>query len=221
MNRLSIEKRAQIIRCLVDGNSIRATVRITGSSKNTVTKLLVDVGRSCREYQDKHFRNLTCSKIQVDEIWSFCYAKQKNVPEEHQGVLGYGDVWTWTAICAKSKLVPSWMVGWRDSAHAKLFIDDLASRIKKRIQLTSDGLKIYMEAVEGAFGCDIDYAMLIKVYGASPEGEKRYSRFGRNLCIILANKKHGYQAEYQLFLLLGSGAKVMGDVWQGTCWLLA
>lgn len=175
MNRLSIEKRTQIIRCLVEGNSIRATSRITGASKNTVTKLLVDIGRACREYQDTHLRNLTCSKIQVDEIWSFCYSKQKNVPEDYQGVFGYGDVWTWTAICADSKLVPSWMIGWRDADNAKMFINDLESRMTTRIQLTSDGLKVYLEAVEGAFGCEVDYAMLIKKYGASPEGEKRYS----------------------------------------------
>ena len=175
MNKLSTEKRAQIIRCLVDGNSIRATTRITGASKNTVTKLLVDVGQACSEYQDKHLRNLTCNRIQVDEIWSFCYAKKKNVPDDLKGQFGYGDVWTWTAICADSKLVPSWLVGLRDIEHGQAFVDDLAGRMKNRIQLTSDGLKLYVDAVDEAFGCEIDYAMLIKLYGNAPEGEKRYS----------------------------------------------
>ena len=137
MNRLSIEKRAQIVRCLVDGNSIRATSGITGASKNTVTKLLVDLGKICKEYQDKHIRNVECKRIQVDEIWSFCYSKQKNVPDDLKGVFGYGDIWTWTAICADSKLVASYLVGGRDSWWASQFINDLAGRLKHKVQLTS------------------------------------------------------------------------------------
>ncbi len=175
MNRLNTEKRSQIVRCLVDGNSLRATSRITGASKNTVTKLLVDLGKACMKYQYENLRDLKCDNIQVDEIWSFCYSKQKNVPEEKKGQFGYGDVWTWTAICADSKLVPCWMVGGRDSEWANVFISDLASRLSHRVQLTSDGHKSYLEAVEGAFGCDVDYAQLIKIYGKSMEGETKYS----------------------------------------------
>ncbi len=174
MNKLNTEKRAQIIRCLVEGNSIRSTVRITGASKNTITKLLVDIGQVCREYQDKTIRNVACDRIQVDEIWSFCYSKQKNVPDDLKGILGYGDVWTWTALCADSKLVPSFLVGGRDARWADEFIADLKSRLKHRIQLTTDGHKAYLHAVEDAFGANIDYAMLIKLYGKSPDGEIRY-----------------------------------------------
>lgn len=175
MNKLSTEKRAQIVACLVEGNSIRSTVRMTGAAKNTVTKLLVDLGAACSKYQDETLRNLECSTIQVDEIWSFCYSKQKNVPEDKQGQFGYGDIWTWTSICADSKLVPSWLIGGRDAEWANIFMNDLASRLKHRVQLSSDGHRAYLEAVEGAFGCEVDYAMLIKMYGKSLEGERRYS----------------------------------------------
>lgn len=173
MNKLDITKRAQIINCLVEGNSLRSTSRMTGCSINTVTKLLVDVGKACVEYQDKAFQNLTCKRIQCDEIWNFCYCKEKNVPEEHKGELGYGDVYTWTAMCADSKIIPSFLVGRRDSECAKVFINDLASRLKNRIQLTTDGYKIYLEAVENAFGGEIDYAMLVKVYEATPTNDQR------------------------------------------------
>lgn len=175
VNRLSIEKRAQILSCLVEGNSIRATSRMTGAAKNTVTKLLVDIGEACEEYQYNVLHNLPCKRIQVDEIWSFCYSKEKNVPEDKRGEFGYGDVWTWTAICADTKLVPCWLIGGRDAEYANMFIDDLASRMAGRIQLTSDGLRAYEEAVELAFGDDVDYAMLVKAYGTPPEGQKRYS----------------------------------------------
>ena len=175
VNRLFIDKRAQILSCLVEGNSIRATSRMTGAAKNTVTKLLIDVGEACEEYQYNVLRNLPCKRIQVDEIWSFCYSKEKNVPEDKRGEFGYGDVWTWTAICADTKLVPCWLVGGRDAEYANMFIDDLASRMAGRIQLTSDGLRAYEEAVELAFGYDVDYAMLVKAYGTPPEGQKRYS----------------------------------------------
>jgi IS1 family transposase len=173
MNKLSIEKRVQIISCLVEGNSLRSTSRMTGCSINTVTKLLVDAGKACVEYQDKAFRNLTCKRIQCDEIWNFCYCKEKNIPEKHKGEFGYGDVYTWTAMCADSKIVPSFLVGRRDSECAKVFIKDLASRLKNRIQLTTDGYKIYLEAVDNAFGGDIDYAMLVKVYEATPTNDQR------------------------------------------------
>src|SRR5437588_4475059 len=129
MNRLTTERRAQVIGALVEGNSIRATVRMTGAAKNTVTKLLVDLGAACAEYQDEVFRELPCQTIQCDEIWAFCYAKQKNVPDEHKGTFGYGDVWTWTAIDADTKLVPSWLVGERTYHDALAFLTDLEARI--------------------------------------------------------------------------------------------
>ena len=177
MNKLSIARRARIIGCLVEGNSLRATARITDSAKNTVVKLLVDIGQACAEYQNQTLRNLKCNRLQCDEIWSFCYAKQKNVPEDKTGQFGYGDVWTWTAICADTKLVPAWLVGNRDAETASIFIEDLASRLTHRVQLTSDGLKVYLNAVDDAFGANIDYAMLVKTYGESMEAkvEKRYS----------------------------------------------
>ncbi len=175
MNKLSIDKRAQIIRCLVEGNSIRASARITNTVKNTVLKLLVDAGGACAKYQHNVFRDLPCKRLQCDEIWAFCYAKQKNIPKEYQGQFGFGDVWTWTAICADTKIVPSWLVGDRTAQTAHIFISDLASRLKNRIQLTTDGHTVYIDAVEDAFGCEIDYAMLIKIYGSNSETEKRYS----------------------------------------------
>jgi len=175
MNRLSTEKRAHILSCLVEGNSIRATARITKTVKNTVLKFLVDAGKASSEYQDKVFHDLPCKRLQCDEIWDFCYAKQKNVPNKLKGQFGYGDVWTWTAICADSKLVPSWLVGDRDGDTAYIFIKDLESRLSNKVQLTTDGHKAYLDAVERSFGVDIDYAMLIKIYGVSPESEKRYS----------------------------------------------
>jgi IS1 family transposase/lambda repressor-like predicted transcriptional regulator len=174
MNKLTTGRRAQIISALVEGNSIRATSRMVGVSKDTVMKLLVDAGKVCAEYQDEVMRNLTCRLIQCDEIWSFCFAKQKNVSPEKQGILGYGDVWTWTAIEQETKLVPCWHVGRRDAQAAEQFINDLASRLKHRVQITTDGHRPYLEAIEGAFGCDVDYAMLIKLYGKEQE-EVRYS----------------------------------------------
>jgi IS1 family transposase len=175
MNRLSTEKRAQIIGCLVEGNSIRATVRMTGASKNTITRLLVDVGEACSEYQDEALRDLPCTTIQCDEIWAYCYAKQKNVPDEHQGTFGYGDVWTWTAICADTKLVPSWLVGERTTDDALVFMHDLQARLANRVQLTTDGHhRAYWTAVGLTFGQDIDHAILQKLYGPD-SGAGRYS----------------------------------------------
>jgi len=175
MNKLSIEKRAQIIRTLVEGNSIRATCRITGTAKGTVTRLFTSVGAACTKYQDIYLRNLSCETIQCDELWSFCYAKQKNVPEEKQGRFGYGDVWTWIAIDADTKLVPCWLVGLRDAGYAFEFLKDLHARLANRVQLTTDGHRVYFNAVEDVFGTDIDYAMLVKLYGTEPSGEARYS----------------------------------------------
>jgi IS1 family transposase len=174
MNKLTREKRVQIITLLVEGMSLRAVTRATGASINTVTKLLVDAGQACSEYQDAAFRNLTCKRLQVDEIWAFCYAEQKNVKTAKAAPEGAGDVWTWTAIDADTKLMPSWYVGARDGAAAQLFIGDLALRLANRVQLTTDGHKPYLEAVEQSFGADIDYAMLVKIYGDVP-GAGRYS----------------------------------------------
>lgn len=178
MNVLPIEKRTQIINLLVEGNSMRATSRIADCSINTVTKLLIDVGMACSEYQDKIMRSLTCKRIQCDEIWSFCYCKQKNVAPENEDVLGFGDIWTWTAIDPITKLVPSFMVGKRTAEYAEAFITDLASRLAGRVQLTTDGLKAYVEAVEGAFGRDVDFAQLVKIYGSdgiATTDARRYS----------------------------------------------
>jgi IS1 family transposase len=140
---------------------------------NTVLKFVPEIGDACDEYQDKVFHNLKCKRIQCDEIWSFCYAKEKNVPEEHRGEFGYGDIWTWVAIDADTKLVPSFCVGNRDAKTAKIFMDDLASRLANRVQLTTDGYKIYLNAIENAFGGDIDYAMLVKVYEPTPTNDQR------------------------------------------------
>ncbi len=177
MNRLSIEERARIVGCLVEGNSIRATVRLTGASKNTVSKLLVDLGKACSEYQDKAFRNLNLKRIQCDEIWAFVGCKQKNVQTTQHMRDGWGDVWTWTALDAETKLVPCWYVGTRDGGAAYHFIHDLKGRLANRVQLTTDSHRAYLQAVEDAFGSEIDYAMLNKIYGAAPQdnSEVRYS----------------------------------------------
>lgn len=175
MNRLDSKRRGQIIAALVEGTSIRAIVRMLGVSKNTVAKLLLEVGAACVVYQDKALRNLNCERVQCDEIWSYIGKKDKNVPTEEQGKFGVGSVWTWTALDADSKLICSWMVGGRDAECAYAFMQDLASRLSNRVQLTTDGHVAYLSAVENAFGNDIDYAMLIKIYGATRETEARYS----------------------------------------------
>jgi IS1 family transposase len=165
-----------VIKALVEGNSIRSTVRLTGVAKNTVTKLLVGLGAAVARYQDETLQNLPCRNLQCDEIWSFCYAKQKHVtPEIREKNPAAGDVWTWTAIDRDTKLCVSWLVADRSAGSAWTFMQDVAGRLKYRIQLTTDGHKPYLQAVEDAFGADIDYAMLIKLYGNDPEGEKRYS----------------------------------------------
>lgn len=175
MNKLNIKRQTQIISALVEGNSVRATCRMTGAAKGTVLKLLAEVGKACSDYQHKALRNLSCKKIQCDEIWSFCYAKQKNVPENKKGQFGYGDIYTWTALCEDSKLIPSWLVGTRGLESATMFMNDLAGRMKHKIQLTTDGHGAYVEAVENAFGGDIDYSQLVKIYGKGSGSEARYS----------------------------------------------
>ncbi len=175
MNRLPLERKVQIAQALCEGSSIRITARMTGRAINTVVKLLVDLGSACLDYQDDVMFDLPCRRLQCDEIWSFVYSKGKNVPTKHQGKFGYGDVWTWTAIDAETKLVPCWHVGSRDGEDAYLFMRNLAQRLRGRVQLTTDGHRAYLEAVEGAFGANIDYAMLQKLYGSDPSDERRYS----------------------------------------------
>jgi IS1 family transposase len=176
MNKLNTQKRVQIVAALVEGNSLRATSRMTGASKVTILRLLELLGVACLAHQDKALRNLSCKRIQCDEIWQFCHAKEKNLPRELRGKFGFGDVWTWVAIDADTKLVPCWRVGGRNAWHAQHFMHDLAQRLSNRVQLTTDGHRVYLQAVEQAFGNDIDYAMLVKLYGSDRgEGEARYS----------------------------------------------
>jgi IS1 family transposase len=176
MNKLDTAARARVVSCLVEGNSIRSTVRMIGVAKNTVVKLLADLGAACSEYQDKTFRNLTCKRLQCDEIWSFVGAKEANIPTEEKGQ-GRGDVWTWTAIDAETKLIPCWYVGNRDGEAAYHFMHDLAGRLPNRVQMTTDGFRPYLRAVEDAFGTEIDFAQLVKIYGKSFNNtpEARYS----------------------------------------------
>jgi IS1 family transposase len=171
MNRLSTEKRAQIIGCLVEGNSIRATVRMTGAAKNTIVKLLADLGEACAEFQDGALQDLPCKVVEVDEIWSYCYAKQKNVPEQFKGTPGYGDVWTFTAICADTKLAPTWLVGERTSDDAEFFLTDLASRLDGRVQLSTDGHRIYEGTVGPAFRQNVDWAQIQKQFSGGEDGK--------------------------------------------------
>lgn len=176
MNKLPLKTRVQILSMLCEGTSMRAVSRLTDTSINTVAKLLIDAGKFCAAFHDEKVRGVKAKRIQCDEIWSFTYAKAKNVPNAKAAPDGAGDTWTWTGIEANSKLIVSWLVGGRDSEYAIAFMDDLRSRLANRVQLTTDGHKAYLEAVEGAFGGDIDYAVLHKVYGASPEAAKgRYS----------------------------------------------
>lgn len=175
MNKLDRKTRAQILRLLCEGQSIRAVTRLTGGSKNTVAKLLVEAGHACAAYQDKALRNLPCKRVQMDEIWSFVYAKNDNVKDAKKPPATAGDVWTWTAICADTKLIVSWLLGARDTDAALSFVSDLRDRLANRVQLTSDGHRPYLTAVDAVFGDDVDYAMLVKIYGADPQAETRYS----------------------------------------------
>lgn len=175
-NVLSTAKRVQIVSALVEGCGIRSTARMCDVSKDTVMKLWREIGEACIRLQDEKLRELPCKRLQVDEIWSFVYAKEKNVPKAKKGEFGYGDVWTFTAIDADTKLIPSFLVGMRDAGCATDFMQDLASRLVNRVQLTSDGHKMYLSAVEDAFSGDVDFAQLVKIYGAEPTGpETRYS----------------------------------------------
>ncbi len=197
MNKLNTERRVAVISALVEGCSIRSTVRMTGVAKNTVLKLLVDAGEACARYQHDTIRNLASRRIQCDEIWSFCLMKQKNVPAERQGTLGLGDVWTWTGMCPDTKLIASWLVGARDAEHANAFIADLAGRLGHRVQLTTDGLKLYLEAVEHGFGGEVDYAQIIKTYlnDSGNSADVRYSPGDQVECrkqIITGNPRENF-----------------------------
>ena len=175
MNKLPTAKRAKILTLLLEGMSMRAVSRSEGVSINTVTKLLLNAGEACAQYHDAAVRDVPSKRVQVDEIWSFTYAKQKNVERAKAAPQHAGDTWTWTALDADSKLIISWLIGGRDAGYAAEFMQDLAGRLANRVQLTSDGNRLYLWAVEDAFGSDIDYAMLVKHYGNAPEGQRRYS----------------------------------------------
>jgi IS1 family transposase len=176
MNRLTKEQRAQALHLLCEGNSIRAVTRLTGVSKTTVTKLVVDAGKAASWYQDRVFQNLSCKRLQLDEVWGFVGAKAKNATAAKKAAGEQGDIWLWVATCADTKLVPSWLVGGRDGDTAVIFTDDLANRLANRVQITSDGHKAYLDAVAASFGGDVDYGMLVKIYGPTSEHpQRRYS----------------------------------------------
>ena len=176
MNKLPLKTRAMILNLLCEGSSMRAIARLTGASFNTISKLLIDAGEACAAYHDENVRNVKAARVQCDEIRTFTYAKQKNVETAKAAPTDAGDTWTWTALDADSKLIVSYLVGGRDAEYANTFMDDVASRLATRVQLTTDGHKAYLDAVEGAFGADVDFAQLVKVYGASPDSAKgRYS----------------------------------------------
>ena len=181
MNRLPTETRIQILNMLVEGSSMRSITRVAGVSINTVTKLLVDAGEACAAFHNQTVRDVPARHIQCDEIWSFCYAKQKNAPYARSTIDSAGDVWTWTGIDRDSKLIVSWLIGGRDSDYALEFMDDLRSRLANRVQLSTDGHGAYLEAVDGAFGGDIDFAQLIKIYGNPTDQERR--RYSPGHCI--------------------------------------
>jgi IS1 family transposase len=181
MNKLSLSKRTQILGLLVEGNSLRATSRLADCSINTVTKLLIDVGIACSIYQNNQLRNLSSKRVQCDEIWAFVYAKQKNATEDMKTAGKAGDIWTWTAIDADSKLMISWLVGNREARTARTFMVDVASRLANRVQLTTDGQHNYLKAVDTAFNDEIDYAMLVKMYG-NPSGSDQERRYSPGKC---------------------------------------
>lgn len=189
MNRLSIQERAKILGCLVEGVSVRATCRMTGAAKKTVLRLVGEFGAACTAYHDKHVRNINTKRVQCDEIWSFCYAKKANVPEAYQGVFGFGDVWTWTALCADNKMIVSYRLDRRDEDAAYNFIHDLAMRLKNRVQLTTDGHSVYLTSVEDAFGADVDYAMLVKLYGSEGQTKEDVRRYSPAECTGTQKRK--------------------------------
>ena len=186
MRILSIEKQARILACLVEGNSIHSTSRLTGFARNTITKLISNLGWQCALYMDEAFRNLPCVRVQLDEIWSFCKMKERRVPDALKGQVGFGDTYIWTAFCPDSKLLFSFFPGKRDMEHAKTFLHDVASRLRNRVQLTSDGFKPYLDAVEEAFGGNVDYAMVVKSYGGVRHGPNGSRKCRRTECSSIA-----------------------------------
>lgn len=182
MNKLPIEKRVAVISALVEGCSIRSTVRMTGVAKNTIVKLLAEVGEACSSYQDKAMRGLTCKLLQIDEIWCFCYSKAKNVPVEKQGIFGIGDIWTFVAIDADTKLVPHWLHGNRTACDATSFVDSVASRLANRVQVSTDGHKMYLQAMESGFGGSVDYAQIIKHFGNPGDNAQPETRYSPGEC---------------------------------------
>ena len=183
MNKLPPDKRVQILSMLCEGSSMRSISRVVDVSFNTVAKLLHDAGLACATYHDETVRNVTAARVQCDEIWSFCYAKAKNVATAKSAPSGAGDVWTWTALDADSKLIVSWLVGGRDAAYANEFMQDVADRLTARVQLTTDGHSAYLDAVERAFGAGVDYAQLVKLYGAAPTGSEQEARYSPRKCV--------------------------------------
>jgi IS1 family transposase len=188
INKLSIERRAQILSMLAEGCSVRSIARMTGTDKGAILRLLSNVGEACMELLDTTMRGLTCKQLQVDEIWGFCYAKEKNVPDQFNGHFGYGDVWGFTAICADTKLMPSFHIGQRNGQHAKAFLEDLQGRLANKVQLTSDGHKMYLAAVESVFGADIDFAQLDKHYN-TPAKATPENRYSPGICCGITKKK--------------------------------
>ncbi|MEM0991027.1 MAG: IS1 family transposase [Pseudomonadota bacterium] len=183
MNKLPLHKRTMILSMLVEGMSMRSISRTVGVSINTVTKLMIEAGEACAAYHDDAVRDVKASKVQCDEIWSFCYAKQKNVAAAKNAPNGAGDVWTWTALDSDSKMILAYEVGDRSAATAIEFMDDLRSRLANRVQLTTDGHKAYLEAVEGAFGADVDYGMLVKLYGDQTGGKGHERKYSPSECV--------------------------------------
>lgn len=175
MNKLPLQKRVQILSMLVEGSSMRSISRVVGVSINTVTKLLVDAGEACADFHDEAVREVEAKRVQCDEIWSFAYAKQRNVAKAKAAPDDAGDVWTWTALDSDSKMIVTWLVGGRDAAYANDFMEDVTARLANRVQLTTDGHAAYLDAVERGFGSDVDFATLVKLYGPAPEGQVRYS----------------------------------------------
>lgn len=191
MNTVSNERKLLVLKCLVEGCSIRSTVRLTGVAKGTILGLLAEAGEAALEYQDVMLRNLPCKRIECDEIWAFCYSKQKNVPESMRGTPGVGDIWTWTAMEAETKLMVSWRLGARDAANAHAFMSDVSDRLANRVQMTTDGNRVYLDAVDHYFGSNIDYAMLIKKYGKGDENPD--TKYSPAKC--LGTKKKAIQGE--------------------------
>jgi IS1 family transposase len=189
MNKLSRERRAQILGMMVEGNSIRAIVRMTGVSKNTVVKLLEDAGEACLDYHDRYVRGVAAKRVQCDEIWSFAWCKQKNVAKAKRKDRAHGDVWTWVAMDAETKMAISYLVGARDTEYAMALMDDLRQRVTTRMQLTTDGHSPYLQAVEDSFGADIDYAMLVKMYGVPPAEAEAARRYSPSECIGTQRRK--------------------------------